>query len=67
MPEAGTGKMVFLIAFPDGLYLRQKLCKVTDSFFGQRYEIPYGGILMKIQELEKSIADLGQMVGQTRR
>lgn len=59
-------KTVYIIIFQDGEFIRDRICRICDSFMGDRYEIPDSGFTDKLQDLEKKIRDAKKILTSTR-
>ena len=59
-------KSVYVLMFPDGEAIKEKLNRLCDSFLGEKYEIPLGDIDQKIQEVTGKIKETRQIVEVTR-
>jgi len=58
-------KSVYVVIFQDGSSIRDKILKICDSFMGERFEIPEGGIANKINEINAKINDTRNVMGTT--
>ena len=58
-------KSVYVVIFQDGSSVRDKILKICDSFMGERFEIPEGGISNKINEINAKINDTRNVMGTT--
>jgi len=56
---------VYVVIFQDGSSIRDKILKICDSFMGERFEIPEGGIANKINEINAKINDTRNVMGTT--
>lgn len=59
-------KSVYIIIFQEGEFLRDRICKLCDSFMGNRYEIPSSGFTEKLQDLEFKIREAKKIYSNTR-
>jgi V-type H+-transporting ATPase subunit a len=59
-------KAVYVVMFPDGVAIKHKLSKICDSFMGQKYEIPTGGLDEKIEEIIGKIKETRKIVNVTK-
>ena len=59
-------KSVYVIMFPEGEAIREKLTRLCDSFLGEKYEIPTGNIDDKIVEIKGKIAETKQIITVTK-
>ena len=55
-------KTVYLLVFPKGEILRNKLITLWDSFLGERYDIPKGDIQDTIEAVNKRIHETKQLI-----
>lgn len=55
-------KSVYVMIYPDGETIQEKLIKICDSFMGERYEIPPGGIEQKIEEINEKIKETKRLI-----
>ncbi len=61
----GTQKSVYVVIFQEGSSVREKIIKICDSFLGERFDIPTGGIQDKISEINHKINDTQNVIGAT--
>ena len=59
-------KTVYVVMFSEGEAIRDKLTRLWDSFLGEKYEIPTGGIDDKIVEIKGKIAETKQIITVTK-
>lgn len=59
-------KTVYCVLFQDGKELRDKVTKICDSFLGQRFDVPNGGVEGKINELTHKIKETINLMRITR-
>lgn len=59
-------KTVYVIVFQEGEFIRDRICKICDSFLGDRYEIPESGFTDKLHDLETKIRDARKILANTR-
>ena len=59
-------KTVYVVMFPEGEAIREKLTRLWDSFLGEKYEIPTGSIDDKIVEIKGKIAETKQIITVTK-
>jgi V-type H+-transporting ATPase subunit a len=52
-----TQKSVYVVIFQEGGSIREKIIRICDSFLGERFDIPTGGVNAKIQEINNKIND----------
>lgn len=52
-----TQKSVYVVIFQEGGSMREKIIRICDSFLGERFDIPSGGVNAKIQEINNKIND----------
>lgn len=50
-------KTVYCVLFQDSGTLRDKVTKICDSFLGQRFDVPNGGVEAKINEITQKIKE----------
>ena len=60
-----TQKSVYVVIFQEGGSIRDKIIKICDSFLGERFDIPPGGIGEKINEINAKINDTRNVMGTT--
>lgn len=61
----GTQKSVYVVIFQEGSSVREKIVKICDSFLGERFDIPPGGVSEKIREINAKIHDAEHVMGTT--
>jgi V-type H+-transporting ATPase subunit a len=61
----GTQKSVYVVIFQEGSSVREKIIKICDSFLGERFDIPPGGVGEKINEINAKINDARNVMGTT--
>lgn len=59
-------KTVYVVMFPDGEAIKEKISKLCDSFLGEKYDIPPGDIDDKISEVERKIRETKNIVQVTK-
>lgn len=59
-------KTVYCVLFQDSGALREKVTKICDSFLGQRFDIPTGGVEGKINEVTRKIKETISVMRLTR-
>ena len=59
-------KTVYVVVFQEGGVLREKITKICDSFMGERFEVPHGGFLAKINEIEQKINETKGVMAYTK-
>ena len=52
-----TQKSVYVVIFQEGGSIRDKIIRICDSFLGERFDIPSGGVNTKINEINNKIND----------
>jgi V-type H+-transporting ATPase subunit a len=58
-------KSVYVVIFQEGGSIREKIMKICDSFLGERFDIPAGGINEKITEINAKINDTRSVLSTT--
>ena len=58
-------KSVYVVIFQEGGSIREKIMKICDSFLGERFDIPQGGINEKINEINMKINDTRSVLSTT--
>lgn len=61
----GVQKSVYVVIFQEGGTVRDKIVKICDSFLGERFDIPPGGVREKINEINAKINDTRNVMGAT--
>jgi V-type H+-transporting ATPase subunit a len=61
----GIQKSVYVVIFQEGGSVRDKIVKICDSFLGERFDIPPGGVREKINEINAKINDTRNVMGAT--
>jgi V-type H+-transporting ATPase subunit a len=61
----GIAKSVYVVIFQEGGSLREKIIKICDSFLGERFDIPQGGVADKINEINAKNNDTRNFRGTT--
>jgi hypothetical protein len=59
-------KTAYVIVFQEGIYMRQKLVKVCESFIGNIFTMPKSNFTEKIAEVARSIEDANNALNLTR-
>lgn len=59
-------KTVYCVLFQDSPEMRNKVTKICDSFLGQRFEVPNGGVEGKINEVTHKIKETINVMRLTR-
>ena len=59
-------KSVYVVLFPHGESVRNKIDRICDSFLGEKYDIPIGNLDEKIDEVNAKIKETKQIVEVTR-
>ena len=59
-------KTVYCVLFQDSGALWEKVTRICDSFLGQRFEIPAGGVELKIRETTEKIREALRVMKLTR-
>jgi V-type H+-transporting ATPase subunit a len=60
-------KTVYVVMFPDGAAIKNKLSKICDSFMGEKYDIPSSDIDDKINEVNQKIKETKNIVNITKK
>ena len=60
-----TQKSVYVVIFQEGGSIREKIIRICDSFLGERFDIPPGGINDKINEINAKINDTRNVMATT--
>lgn len=58
-------KSVYVVIFQEGGSIREKIIKICDSFLGERFDIPSGGVHDKISEINAKINETRNVMGAT--
>ncbi|CAI2384126.1 unnamed protein product [Moneuplotes crassus] len=56
-------KSVYVVIFQEGDTIKEKIVKICDSFLGEIFDIPTGGIQEKIDEINHKINDTQNVIG----
>ena len=59
-------KQVYVVIFQEGATMRNKIQRISDSFMGNRFDIPNGDFEKKIMELNKDITNIMGLIRTTR-
>lgn len=60
-----TQKSVYVVIFQEGGAVREKIIRICDSFLGERFDLPYGGVQDKINEINSKINDTRNIMATT--
>lgn len=58
-------KSVYVVIFQEGGSIREKIIRICDSFLGERFDIPSGGVNDKINEVNNKINDTRNVMSTT--
>lgn len=56
---------VYVIIFPHGAYIREKILKICDSFLSDRFEVPHEDYAEKIESINQKIQETKELLNAT--